>query len=138
MKICVKCRTEKPLAEYTRDKASKDGHYHTCKVCKNAIAKRRYDNNESYRSSVKSRSRDRFEIGRQIIEEAKQHGCSLCSEQENVCLSFHHTDPTKKDFIMGNGKTRSSERIREEIAKCIVVCHNCHSKIHAGIIVLPL
>lgn len=138
MKICVKCRTDKPLAEYTKDRASKDGYYHTCKACKNAVAKRRYDNNESYRSSVKSRSRDRFQVGRQIIEEAKRNGCSLCPERESVCLSFHHTDPNEKDFMMGTGKTRSPEKIREEIAKCVVVCHNCHSKIHAGLIDLSL
>jgi hypothetical protein len=34
-KVCITCHTEKPLAEYHKDKTSKDGHRGKCKPCTN-------------------------------------------------------------------------------------------------------
>ena len=62
-------------------------------------------------------------------------GYSTCTE----ALAFHHIDPTVKD--MGFGDTRANpkkwEKIVEELRKCVLVCHNCHSEIHAGVRQLP-
>ena len=33
-KVCSKCKTEKPLSEFHRDRSSKDGHHSWCKACK--------------------------------------------------------------------------------------------------------
>ena len=45
--------------------------------------------------------------------------------------------PNKKDFGIGQkGFTRSWEKVKEELDKCILVCANCHREIHAGIIQL--
>lgn len=33
-KYCRKCRKKKPYTEFYTDKRYKDGHLHTCKVCK--------------------------------------------------------------------------------------------------------
>lgn len=38
MKVCSKCKEEKPLSEFTKNKASKDGHFTQCKQCKRSIA----------------------------------------------------------------------------------------------------
>jgi len=32
-KVCPKCKTQKPLSEFYRDKATSDGHKHKCKSC---------------------------------------------------------------------------------------------------------
>lgn len=45
-------------------------------------------------------------------------------------LEFHHRDPNKKDFGIG-GSTKSIEKLKAEVDKCIMVCANCHREIHA-------
>jgi len=37
MKKCSKCGIEKPLSEFYKRKASKDGHRGTCKICRNKL-----------------------------------------------------------------------------------------------------
>ena len=66
--------------------------------------------------------------------------CQCCGYGKcNKALAFHHIDPDKKD--LGFGETRANPKawakIVEELRKCILVCHNCHSEIHAGILDVP-
>lgn len=62
--------------------------------------------------------------------------CQMCGYNKySGALDFHHLDPNEKDFGLSvRGLTRSWERIKEEIDKCILVCANCHREIHAGIL----
>ena len=59
------------------------------------------------------------------------HQCCECGEGRAVCLDLHHTDPTTKLFALNDAKSRSIKGIDTELAKCIVVCANCHRLIHA-------
>ena len=46
-------------------------------------------------------------------------------------MDFHHKDPSTKVFEIGSkGYKYSLEKLKEEVAKCDVVCANCHRKIH--------
>lgn len=58
--------------------------------------------------------------------------CILCSEQHPACLQFHHRNPSDKSFGVAIAATIgiTIPRILEEIAKCDVLCGNCHSKEH--------
>ena len=72
--------------------------------------------------------------------EAMGGKCQCCGyDKTNKALAFHHIDPKEKD--MGFGDTRANpkswSKIVEELRKCILVCHNCHSEIHDGIRMLP-
>jgi hypothetical protein len=64
--------------------------------------------------------------------EYKGGKCEICSYNKCVTsLDFHHLDPSKKDFaISKNGHTRSWEKTKIELDKCILVCKNCHGEIH--------
>lgn len=54
-------------------------------------------------------------------------------------LVFHHLDPKKKEFgLSERGLTRSWEKIKLEIDKCVLLCANCHMEIHDGISQLPV
>jgi hypothetical protein len=47
-------------------------------------------------------------------------------------LQFHHLVPGEKDFgIAHSGHSRSFEKCKPELDKCIMVCANCHGEIHA-------
>jgi hypothetical protein len=68
--------------------------------------------------------------------EYKGSKCERCDYDR--CLSameFHHLDPQGKDFgISDKGYTRSWQKVKEELDKCIMVCANCHREIHEKII----
>ena len=61
--------------------------------------------------------------------------CLRCGEDEPVCLDFHHRNSTEKDFVIGDAVRLgySKKRILAEIAKCDVLCANCHRKLHASV-----
>lgn len=58
--------------------------------------------------------------------------CAECGENHTATLHFHHRDPQAKDFNLSEAvrKGYSIERIKREVAKCIVLCANCHAKLH--------
>jgi hypothetical protein len=59
--------------------------------------------------------------------------CVKCGESTPECLHFHHRDPSQKEINLGNIASNgqwSKERILEEVAKCDVLCANCHMKHH--------
>lgn len=55
--------------------------------------------------------------------------CRNCGEWRPECLHFHHRDPRQKEFNVSewirNGV--SLETLKAEIAKCDVLCANCHA-----------
>jgi hypothetical protein len=58
--------------------------------------------------------------------------CSGCPETHIACLDFHHENPEEKDLCVSTAIQNgwSKERIMKEIEKCIVLCSNCHRKLH--------
>ena len=58
--------------------------------------------------------------------------CLRCGENDWVALDFHHRDPRKKDPTINEmwRKGWGIKRILAEIAKCDVLCANCHRKWH--------
>lgn len=65
--------------------------------------------------------------------------CQVCGYSKyQGALDFHHIDPSTKSFgIGGFGHSRSWERVKQELAKCILVCANCHREIGAGVTKVP-
>lgn len=65
------------------------------------------------------------------------HGgkCAICGYDRCVwALCFHHIDPNTKDFNISNSHCRSIEKDIIESKKCILICQNCHSEIHSGLV----
>jgi len=73
--------------------------------------------------------RDKLKI---LAVQYKGGKCEHCGYSKCVgALHFHHLDPKEKDFgIASKGYTRSWEKVKIELDKCILVCANCHSEIH--------
>lgn len=62
----------------------------------------------------------------------------LCGSTEIEILDFHHRIPDDKSFnLSGSACAKSLETLRAEIEKCVVVCANCHRRLHAGMVELP-
>lgn len=59
--------------------------------------------------------------------------CVKCGEAHPACLDFHHTNPDVKEVSIGTvaAKGWGQARILREMAKCQVLCANCHRKLHS-------
>lgn len=58
--------------------------------------------------------------------------CERCGESAPECLHFHHVDPAAKEITVAKAIVDgwSRDRILTEMAKCRVLCANCHLKLH--------
>lgn len=67
-----------------------------------------------------------------LNERKRERGCSRCGVDTAACLDFHHVDETTKDMAVGRMVTfgYGKDALREEIAKCEVLCANCHRTVH--------
>lgn len=87
------------------------------------------------RSMAVQKRRDKI---KQILVDYKGGKCEVCGYNKCIkALEFHHLDPSQKDFGIGQkGYTRSIEKNKQEVDKCILVCANCHREIHEGLITI--
>lgn len=61
--------------------------------------------------------------------------CIICKYNKCItALHFHHIDPNEKEYGFSSNLTKPFEVLKKELDKCIMVCSNCHSEIHAGMI----
>jgi len=99
---------------------------------KKRIEKRTYADRADYLKKAVAERRRKLRL--QAIEYGGGR-CQLCGYRRcKRALSFHHKDPNKKDFgLSAHGLTRSWEKMKPELDKCILVCANCHMEIHEGI-----
>jgi len=86
-------------------------------------------NKEVYKQRAKQR---RAELKKFIKEYKSKLKCSKCPEDHIACLEFHHEDPKYKEISISQIASRgwSKERLLKEINKCIILCSNCHKKLH--------
>ena len=65
--------------------------------------------------------------------------CIICGyDRCRRAMVFHHLDPSKKDFGLSvRGLTRSWDKMRAELDKCVLLCANCHAEVHDNITQLP-
>lgn len=120
MKKCKLCKNEKPLDHYYKSNAKgKNGQIWSyldpyCRPCRSAYhAQRKRD--------LKVRAIDYL-----------GGCCSHCGLVDDPCVyDFHHLDPTKKEFSFGRIGARSFDKIVSELDKCILLCSNCHRKVHS-------
>jgi hypothetical protein len=74
------------------------------------------------------------QANRTIARTIKEAGCIRCGESEYVALDFHHIDPNIKESNVSKLLAgASTKRMLKEIEKCVVICANCHRKLHAGL-----
>lgn len=65
---------------------------------------------------------------RMLLEFYGSLRCEFCGSQDYDDLRLHHVDPEEKDTH--RIWSWSEDRIRKELAKCMLLCHSCHVEIH--------
>src|SRR3990167_3247508 len=61
--------------------------------------------------------------------------CQVCGYNKyQGALDLHHLSRDDKKFSIGEkGYTRSWEKVKAELDKCVLVCANCHREIEGGV-----
>ena len=106
-----------------------------------AYERNKYKTNAAFREQQRvrrKRNRKKDKLKSQILLVAfKENGCKLCNEKETSCMAAHHIEPDKKEYAIATLKSKPS-LMAVELEKCICLCHNCHAKLHAGVLGLNL
>lgn len=133
MKICPSCKEEKSWDQYSKSSSNKTGFAYRCKACCSKSARSTYM--KEYGDKVRERNRERLSENREYVAQYKLgRSCISCNELTSVCLDFHHVDPSSKLFGIAHSGCRTIEQLQKEIDKCVLLCANCHRKLHAGLI----
>ena len=75
----------------------------------------------------------RRRLVRNMLLDERGAKCERCGyDRCRAALDWHHRDPSQKSFQINDGQTRSLARMRAEVAKCDLLCANCHREEHAG------
>jgi len=94
-----------------------------------------YRKNKEWRQSnidhLKKYDKKRGNEGKTISDKLKTSiGCAECGYVKNpLALEWHHINGKNLGYININGQGiahHSSQRIADEIAKCVLLCCNCH------------
>lgn len=105
-----------------------------CKTCDKEFEQNKNGNKQycsiTCRNSKKVRNTRRNRKQKAIdYKGGKCERCGYC--KCNSALTFHHLDPSQKDFgIGGRGENKSWEKTKAELDKCIMLCANCHAEEH--------
>ena len=145
-KTCTKCGVEKQITEFNWAKkgVSREGR---CRECLKAYHGEHYKKNKTtyqknqrqYRKTQrgKKKEKERFDgVKRMLVRWLSKHPCIACGEDNPVVLETHHRNPDEKNASIGTlvGAGRNWEFIKTELAKCDVLCANCHKREHFAII----
>lgn len=128
MKKCTKCGAEKPLDEFHHNKNTKDGRAYNCKQCMGLRLKTHRETNDAYKERQITQKNDRTNLNRQFLwDHLSNNPCEHCGNDDPRVLEFDHIDTNEKTADISYLVTRASlETLKEEIAKCRVLCANCH------------
>lgn len=133
VKKCSKCKLDLDIEMFNKKGIRKDGtirYQDFCRECNKIASREWYRKAENKQRIIKKvtgykkENRIQFNIYKSTLS------CVQCGESHPSCLDFHHRDPTQKDFMLSDIRSRSLKSIQKEINKCDVLCANCHRKLH--------
>jgi hypothetical protein len=106
LKKCSKCKEEKKIVEFSKDKTRKDGYYHQCKSCRKEWRlnnkekqKKYYDNNKE---RIKERDKKYYKENKEIISIQKKQYKQ--KNKENITEQRKQYRKENKEYINKYGK----------------------------------
>jgi transcription elongation factor Elf1 len=118
-KKCSSCGKTKSLSDYYSNGHQPNGKKKYKSKCRSCEQEHRYNGQTKKIINI-------------LAELGKKYECEVCGYDRNsAAITFHHLDPAEKEFgIAQMSKTISESKLKEEIKKCVVLCHNCHMEEH--------
>ena len=126
---CSRCREEKPDEDFAwrrRERGQRDTY---CRPCRAEYHREHYlANKQRYIDAAARRKKillqERFIF---LMAYFDDHPCVDCGETDPIVLEFDHLGD-KKFGIADGIRNRNWDDVLNEIAKCEVVCANCHRR----------
>ena len=127
MKTCRSCEGVKPFSDFQKNRHKKDGLQADCRPCRKVV------DAESWRRNRDARQARKGQLRREIVEEVRrlkaETPCADCGGRfHSVSMQFDHRPGESKHAdvatLCRNGARQATWR---EIAKCDIVCANCHA-----------
>lgn len=139
--LCPQCSTVRAAEEFVSRKRGQNKHW-TCKSCR-AARRADYSARKNQEPEAKRRARDYARTYYALhgfrgplhaalvawVNEQKARPCLDCGGRfPSEAMDFDHRDGSTKKFEISSvmARTRSQTEVREEIAKCDLICANCH------------
>lgn len=122
MKICTKCQVERPLAVFPRKRGTRGT---ICNECQRTYTRKHYLANKAEYLKRNKIKRERL---RQFLRNLKEAApCPDCGVRyPYYVMEFDH----QRDKLFNVGEYAANNNswrvLKEEIAKCEIVCANCH------------
>jgi hypothetical protein len=86
---------------------------------------------QKHKQTYRSHLQKRRKAGKAfLISLKKSKQCIVCGENDIECLDFHHLGNKDLDLSQAVRDGWSQERMLSEVQKCVVMCANCHLKLH--------
>ena len=127
-KTCTRCREEKRISDFSWKSGGRRDTQ--CKPCKRIAIKAAYERNKApYIARAKACTIRRRVEFKAYVDELKRRPCSDCHQVFPPCvMDFDHRDGAAKVKEVSRivGAASSMTGLLAEIAKCDLVCANCH------------
>ena len=130
IKRCTICKQEKPLSEFNKNSARKDGLQTHCRECNKERSRQYYKKNKKkHLKEVYVRKRRNIRIVmRKLMELLNRSHCADCSIKDARVLEFHHRDSEEKEHNISDMLNQGFgwNSVSAELEKCEILCANCH------------
>ncbi len=121
---CGRCQRRLPISAFGRYGA---GHQAWCRACKKKYDAEWYRANRAKRRAKVRADRQNYVAWLDALKEGRP--CADCGRTyPPYVMEWHHLPGTEKKLVLGDvrGSSHGKKRILAEIAKCELVCANCH------------
>lgn len=126
-KYCHGCNQEKLKNEFNKNSKKKDGLQTRCRECNKVYLQGHYQDNKKYYHDKKKNFIN--DLHGKIAEIKEKNPCTDCGEfYPYYVMDFDHIGDDKEMNIANSINYGNWAKIEEEIAKCELVCSNCHRK----------
>jgi hypothetical protein len=129
LRRCGRCAERKPLEDFNWRREDRGQRDSLCRPCRAAYHREHYlRNKQRYVDQARQRKQALArERTAHLVAHFAKHPCVDCGEKDPVVLEFDHL--RDKAFNIGRSLAyRSWAAILAEMAKCDVVCANCHRR----------
>lgn len=130
-KTCTRCKQEKNIEEFKFRYKAEGIRQPACHECSRAINRDHYNRNKlPYLERTRAQNKVKKEENRkQKHQYLTEHPCVNCGESDPVVLDFDHVERSNKKHNIAKMMCGYPWcTILLEIAKCQVLCANCHRR----------
>lgn len=124
-KECTKCHLIFPMTYFTPAPLGKSGRSAQCQECLR-LRYKLYRENAAYQEKASTRAKVTYEERKaEFYTWLSTKSCVECGERDFRKLEFDHLRDKKFGIAQAVGKVKA-EILFEEVAKCDIICSNCH------------